>query len=440
MHYNATIHCIQGPDRGKKWRWRFSRETTVVVGRLRGCHIVLKDRKISQSHCLFQVQSNRLCVIDMGSSHGTLVNGRQVTGALPLADGDVVGLGNSRLLFQILSEEQGPSAEKVDQGTAESVPFFATDPLMPSPTPKTSRPKAKTSAPTAAQSAEMSCSFCGATSGIQRLRSSSFCPDCEETAEFFASALPEYQVLGPHWHVPGLAAVVVVKTQRQKKLLCITSALPPGILLRVREELKGVMAGGHAHIYPALDEKMHRERFLTFLPYYPGAFAHRQGKIAPAEAMDIVMATGKALEYGTEKWGMHGEICPGNIYLEITGRPYLFGYGLVRHTFFSRPPQLGIFCCAPERIIRDTPPTSLSEVFSLGASLFTLMAGEPPYSGSNLKELREEATSFSPPRGYFEHSMVENFFQAAMHPVPEARYPGIPHFLDALSMVRCTYR
>jgi len=97
LKFHVQLHCLQGTDKGKKWDCIFINNKTIVIGRVPGCHILLSDSTVSQSQCLIQIQEEKLCVIDMGSSFGTKLNERRIQGATPLKNKDCLHIGNSIL-------------------------------------------------------------------------------------------------------------------------------------------------------------------------------------------------------------------------------------------------------------------------------------------------------------------------------------------------------
>ncbi|HPY74447.1 MAG: FHA domain-containing protein [Planctomycetes bacterium] len=98
MKYKIQITCIQGQnkDQNKKWKCTLVDRKSIVIGRLAGCHIVLQDTKVSKSHCLIQIQKDKLVIIDLGSQHGTQINIKAVQAA-KLYNNDNIKLGNTIL-------------------------------------------------------------------------------------------------------------------------------------------------------------------------------------------------------------------------------------------------------------------------------------------------------------------------------------------------------
>lgn len=97
----ATVHVVpHGPE--------------IVVGRDRGCDVVVPERSISKRHARLVVEATRVAgakakhphkptmtVVDLGSQNGIAVNGRRLRGGgqEALQSGDVLDLGDVSLLL-----------------------------------------------------------------------------------------------------------------------------------------------------------------------------------------------------------------------------------------------------------------------------------------------------------------------------------------------------
>jgi hypothetical protein len=67
-----------------------------VIGRSRSCDLVLRDDSVSRRHVMLTVDGERVIVTDLGSTNGTLLNGRWITQA-EARPGDVLRLGEVEL-------------------------------------------------------------------------------------------------------------------------------------------------------------------------------------------------------------------------------------------------------------------------------------------------------------------------------------------------------
>jgi len=80
----------------------------LVVGRGSEADLRINDPGVSRRHAEFRVSSGRsrpeVSVVDLGSTNGTLVNGKRV-GEAPLDDGATVRVGNTDLVVRFTSEE-----------------------------------------------------------------------------------------------------------------------------------------------------------------------------------------------------------------------------------------------------------------------------------------------------------------------------------------------
>jgi pSer/pThr/pTyr-binding forkhead associated (FHA) protein len=71
----------------------------VVLGRNPDAGIQLKDRFVSQFHCEISERNGELFVRDLGSKHGSLVNGNRVTQS-PMVSGDTLTVGLTSFVVQ----------------------------------------------------------------------------------------------------------------------------------------------------------------------------------------------------------------------------------------------------------------------------------------------------------------------------------------------------
>jgi pSer/pThr/pTyr-binding forkhead associated (FHA) protein len=93
-----------------------------VVGRGPECHVRPNSELISRQHCLLRVSGHSVMVRDLGSTNGTLVNGKRLVDECALKTGDTLQLGP--LVFEVVP----PSASE-ETGDFEST--FETHPSDP---------------------------------------------------------------------------------------------------------------------------------------------------------------------------------------------------------------------------------------------------------------------------------------------------------------------
>jgi hypothetical protein len=67
--------------------------------------VVLLDSSVSRLHAVIERYPTGFCVRDLGSANGTFVNGEPVRGETRLRTGDELRLGNSRLTFFVVGDD-----------------------------------------------------------------------------------------------------------------------------------------------------------------------------------------------------------------------------------------------------------------------------------------------------------------------------------------------
>ncbi|GAC1415293.1 MAG: hypothetical protein NVSMB53_13760 [Gemmatimonadaceae bacterium] len=74
-------------------------ETGAVLGRERGCDVVIDGKGVSRRHAIIQQAAGSYVLIDQ-SSNGTLVNGARLAAAHPLRAGDLITIGPNEFRWQ----------------------------------------------------------------------------------------------------------------------------------------------------------------------------------------------------------------------------------------------------------------------------------------------------------------------------------------------------
>jgi pSer/pThr/pTyr-binding forkhead associated (FHA) protein len=72
-------------------------DTEVTIGRAAGCTVTVDDTFVSQLHARVFARDGQLMVEDLGSTNGTYLNRRRVTGPMVVQHGDKVQVGNTVL-------------------------------------------------------------------------------------------------------------------------------------------------------------------------------------------------------------------------------------------------------------------------------------------------------------------------------------------------------
>ncbi len=104
----APVEEVQGPSHGRALLVVGGRRhpvprTGATLGRSRDCEVVVDDVNVSRRHAEVRPgpEAGSWTVRDLGSTNGTRVNGRPVTGAQAVRPGDRLELGTAEVVFDL---------------------------------------------------------------------------------------------------------------------------------------------------------------------------------------------------------------------------------------------------------------------------------------------------------------------------------------------------
>jgi hypothetical protein len=89
------LHVFTGLNKGES----ILLETMISIGRASEMTLILKDEGVSQKHAEVRLRGDNFYVKDLGSKNGTFVNDQKVA-EKRLAPGDVISVGDTKMLFQ----------------------------------------------------------------------------------------------------------------------------------------------------------------------------------------------------------------------------------------------------------------------------------------------------------------------------------------------------
>src|SRR4051812_30733099 len=157
------------------------------------------------------------------------------------------------------------------------------------------------------------------------------------------------------------------------------------------------------HIY-AFDE-LESQRYLVMELADRGSLDSRiekQQRLAELEVLDIGIKIASALDMALKHNLLHRDIKPGNILFNADGEPKLVDFGLARSPDVE-PESASVtegtpYYVAPEKIKRERE-TFLSDMYSLGCTLYHALTGHVPFEAPTVEELvsAHVHTALTPP-------------------------------------------
>ena len=167
-------------------------------------------------------------------------------------------------------------------------------------------------------------------------------------------------------------------------------------LKRFRREAEAAASLAHPHIVP-IHEVGERDGSCYFsMKFVEGEQLDeivRREPMAPRRAADLIAKVARTVHYAHEHGILHRDIKPGNILMDQQGEPHLTDFGLARlleteSTVTRTLEVLGTpSYMAPEQAAgKNTQLIRSTDVYGVGAVLYQLLTGQPPFAGGTTYE------------------------------------------------------
>jgi TolB-like protein/predicted Ser/Thr protein kinase len=162
-------------------------------------------------------------------------------------------------------------------------------------------------------------------------------------------------------------------------------------LKRFRREAEAAASLDHSGIVPIYEVGEHEGSCYFSMKFVEGGQLDEVAKRTPISirnAAELIAKLARTVHYAHEHGILHRDIKPGNILLDAKGEPLLTDFGLARlveaestvtHTLevIGTPSYM-----APEQAAGETTKfTKATDIYGLGAVLYQLLTGHPPFVG-----------------------------------------------------------
>src|ERR1700693_3439643 len=180
-------------------------------------------------------------------------------------------------------------------------------------------------------------------------------------------------------------------------------------LVRFRREAEAAASLDHPNILPIYEVSEGEDRLPFFsMKFAPGGSLLDAGpalRDEPRRSVALMAKVARAVQYAHDQGILHRDLKPGNILLDGRGEPLVSDFGLAKWldttsdltrtlTIFGTPGYI-----APEQAQGPAKNlTPAADVYSLGAILFDLFTGRPPFLGEHALAVIQQAAEKPAPK------------------------------------------
>jgi eukaryotic-like serine/threonine-protein kinase len=251
----------------------------------------------------------------------------------------------------------------------------------------------------------------------------------------------------------GMATVFLAQDQKHKRPVAL-KVLHPELARtlgpeRFRREIELVARLQHPHILTVHDSGDAGGQLWFTMPFVEGETLRgrlgREKQLPVEAALRIATETARALEYAHQHGVVHRDIKPENLLLTLDGSTLVADFGIARALAGgeARLTETGMAVgtpayMSPEQAAGDHQVDARTDIYALGAVLYEMLAGEPPFTGPSAQAIIAKRFSGQVPRVRTVRpsvpDTVEQAIQRALAPVAGDRFASAADFARALAM------
>jgi serine/threonine protein kinase len=383
------LQVIAGPDQGRAFPLEDGQ--TLVIGRGQNTATQLKDLQVSRVHCELQMAGGKFRLLDNGSAAGTLVNGKKIN-EQDVHPGDVIQIGTTQLKIHLAGAH--------DQGTV------VVRPPDPGRTPEPVGAPANVTGQTVSHYEIGELVAKGQTGSVHKGR------DTNDGKTVAIKVLaPEY--IGDEEAMQRfIRAMKTVIALHHPNLVALYGAGKTGrICWCAMEYVEG----------ESLTKVIQRIGTVGMLDW--------------RYALTVAVQVARALEAAHEQHIIHRNVTPANILIRKADNEAKLGDLMLAKALegtlaqqITRPGQLlgNLAYMAPERTSEEKTVDTRSDIYGLGATVYALLTGRPPFEGSSLVDTITKIRTAEPAKPKKFQLSIPDLFQDIVLKMlakrPEDRY------------------
>src|SRR5438132_4507205 len=252
--------------------------------------------------------------------------------------------------------------------------------------------------------------------------------------------------------VGGMATVYVARDLKRDRHVALKVLKPElAALLGVERFLSEIRVTAHLqhpHILPLFDSGQAGGLIYYVMPHVEGESLRqrleREKQLPLETAIEITRAVASALDYAHRHGVIHRDIKPENILFQ-DGQAVVADFGIalaLTAAGGSRLTETGLSLgtpqyMSPEQATGDRALDARSDIYSLAAVLYEMLAGEPPHTGPTVQSVIAKVLTDRPrPLRALRDAVpppLESAVQKALAKVPADRLASAAQFAEALT-------
>ena len=235
-------------------------------------------------------------------------------------------------------------------------------------------------------------------------------PQDDGPAETLGDVLDQIDIRDNDWRIGqyeileeigrgGMGVIYRARQQFSRRIVAVKRVLAyhadsAATLARFRREAEAISLLDHPNILPIYEVGESEDKLPFFaMKFAPGGSLREVGPALeriPKRVVALMLPVARAIESAHAQGILHRDLKPGNILLDGRGQPLVSDFGLAKWldaagdltqtlTIFGTPGYI-----APEQARGSASQLGpAADIYSLGAILFELLAGRPPFLGEH---------------------------------------------------------
>jgi serine/threonine protein kinase len=395
---SVQIVIVSGPDKGQTFP--LPPNGTLQVGRSQSTPTKLTDQTVSRVHCQIEYDGKRAVLINV-SANGTTVNGKPVS-QHDLKHGDLVRIGGTEFRYQVAAVEEA--------STVLQPPGAVRQPAA-------------------------------------------------QLADLPGQVLSHYAI--ESIIAKGQSGIVFKATDNRDGQVVALKVLQPEFsrnddeMQRFIRAMKTVLGLKHPNLVTLLAAGKTGPFCWTAMEYVDGESLNKviqrmgvAGMLDWRHGFRVAVHIARALEYAHGQSIIHRNVTPTNILMRTADKTAMLGDLMLAKALegslaqqVTRPGEIvgDIAYMSPERTRGTADVDGRSDIYGLGATVYALIAGRPPFTAGTLPELILKIRNNEPERCKKYQMAIPDLFQGTVMKIlakrPEERFQTATELLTDLERV-----